>query len=255
MKRWTKFLAALTAALLICGMFAACGKGSEVAEIKKSGKLVVLTSADFPPLEYQSEGGGVAGVDMDICQAIADELGVKLEIVDMDFAEIPAAIAAGKGDIAAAGMTVTEERRQSMDFTESYLPASQYLLVPVGSSIKTAADLEGKVIGVQMGTTGDCLVAEQGNAKSIERYATLTEAAAALMSGKLDAVVIDELPARAIAAQNADKLEVAGEKLTEEEYALGIAKDSDLLKKANKVIAELKEEGKIDAFVSNHSMK
>lgn len=254
MKRRIKFLAALTAALLICGMFAACAKDSEVAEIKKSGKLVVLTSADFPPLEYQGEGG-VAGVDMDICQAIADELGVELEIVDMDFAEITAAIAAGKGHIAAAGMTVTEERRQSMDFTESYLPASQYLLVPAGSGIKTAADLEGKVVGVQMGTTGDRLVTEQGNAKSIERYATLTEAATALMNGKLDAVVVDELPARAIAAQNADKLEVAGEKLTEEEYALGIAKDSDLLKKANQVIAELKEEGKIDAFVSDHSMK
>ena len=142
-----------------------------------------------------------------------------------------------------------------MDFTESYLPAAQYLLVPAGSGIKTAADLEGKVVGVQVGTTGDHFATQQGNAKSIERYATLTEASAALMSGKLDAVVVDELPARAIAGQNADKLEVAGEKLTEEQYALGVAKDSDLLKKANQVIAELKEEGKIEAFILKHTMQ
>ncbi len=255
MKKWTRLLTALMAALLICGMFAACGKGSEVAEIKKSGKLVVLTSSDFPPFEYQGEEGGTIGVDMEICQAIADELGVELEVVDMDFADIPAAVAAGKGHIAAAGMTVTEERRQIMDFTESYLPAAQYLLVPAGSGIKTAADLEGKVVGVQVGTTGDHFATQQGNAKSIERYATLTEASAALMSGKLEAVVVDELPARTIAARNADKLEVAGEKLTEEQYALGVAKDSDLLKKANQVIAELKEEGKIDAFISKHTMQ
>ena len=203
MKKWTRLLTALMAALLICGMFAACGKGSEVAEIKKSGKLVVLTSSDFPPFEYQGEEGGTIG----------------------------------------------------MDFTESYLPAAQYLLVPAGSGIKTAADLEGKVVGVQVGTTGDHFATQQGNAKSIERYATLTEASAALMSGKLDAVVVDELPARAIAGQNADKLEVAGEKLTEEQYALGVAKDSDLLKKANQVIAELKEEGKIEAFILKHTMQ
>ena len=89
----------------------------------------------------------------------------------------------------------------------------------------------------------------------MERYATLTEAATALMNGKVDVVIVDELPARAIAAQNTDKLEVAGEKLTEEQYALGIAKDSDLLKKANKVMEELKEEGKIDAFVLNHNVQ
>lgn len=255
MKKWTKFLAALMMALLICGMLAACANGSEVAEIKKSGKLVVLTSADFPPFEYLGEEGSIVGVDMEICQAIADELGVELEIVNMDFAEIPAALAAGKGHIAAAGMTVTDERKQSMDFTESYMPASQYLLVPAGSGIKTAADLEGKAVGVQVGTTGDRFATEQGNAKSVERYATLTEAATALMNGKVDVVIVDELPARAIAAQNADKLEVAGEKLTEEQYALGVAKDSDLLKKANKVMEELKEEGKIDAFVLNHNVQ
>ena len=126
---------------------------------------------------------------------------------------------------------------------------------PAGSGIKTAADLEGKAVGVQVGSTGDRFATEQGNAKSVERYATLTEAATALMNGKVDVVIVDELPARAIAAQNADKLEVAGEKLTEEQYALGIAKDSDLLKKANKVMEELKEEGKIDAFVLNHNVQ
>ena len=253
MKKLREVFAVLMAALLICGVFVSCGKNSKVAEIKKSGKLVVLTSTGFPPFEDTSNDNGIVGVDMDICQAIADELGVELEIVDMDFAGIPEAIAAGKGHIAAAGMTVTDARRQSMDFTESYLPASQYLLVPVGSGIKTAADLEGKVIGVQADTTGDSFATEKASAKSIERYSTPTEAAAALMGGKVEVVILDELPARAFAAQNSDKLEVAGEKLTEEEYALGIAKDSDLLKTANKVIEDLKKEGKIDEFIARHS--
>ena len=252
MKKLAKVLAALTAAFLICGVFASCAKNSEVAKIKKAGKLVVLTSAGFPPFEYEADNS-IVGVDMDICQAIADELGVELEIVDMDFADIPQAIAAGKGHIAAAGMTVTDARRQTMDFTESYLPASQYLLVPIGSGIKTVADLEGKVIGVQAETTGDSFATDKANAKSIERYSTPAEAATAVMNGKVEVVILDELPARAFAAQNSDKLEVAGEKLTEEEYALGIAKDSDLLKTANKVIADLKKEGKIDEFISSHS--
>ena len=194
-------------------------------------------------------------MDVDICQAIADELGVELEVVDMDFKGIPAAIAAGKGDVAAAGMTVNEERKQTIDFTETYILASQYMLVPVGSDIKTAADLEGKVIGVQEGTTGDFFATDEVNAKSVERYSTPIDAATALMSGKLDAVITDEMPAKAIAEQNSEELQVIDEKLTEEEYALGIAKDSDLLEVANEVIAKLKEEGKIDEFVLNHNMQ
>lgn len=194
-------------------------------------------------------------MDVDIARPIADELGVELEVVDMDFKGIPAAIAAGKGDVAAAGMTVNEERKQTIDFTETYILASQYMLVPVGSDIKTAADLEGKVIGVQEGTTGDFFATDEVNAKSVERYSTPIDAATALMSGKLDAVITDEMPAKAIAEQNSEELQVIDEKLTEEEYALGIAKDSDLLEVANEVIAKLKEEGKIDEFVLNHNMQ
>ncbi len=254
MKKITKILAALMVAVLMCGLFASCGKKSEVAQIKKAGKLVMLTNVGFPPFEYLGDDNNAAGVDVDICQAIADELGVELEVVDMDFKGIPAAIAAGKGNIAAAGMTVTEERLQTIDFTDPYILASQYMLVPVNSDIKTAADLEGKVIGVQEGTTGDYYT-DDVDAKSVERYSTPVEAATALMSGKLDVVITDEMPAKAIAEQNSDKLAVIDEKLTEEEYALGIAKDSDLLEVANKVITKLKEDGKIDEFVLNHNIK
>ena len=255
MKKLTKALAIVLVAALMCGLFASCGMKSAVEEIKKEGKLVMLTNVGFPRFEYLGDDNEPAGVDVDICQAIADELGVELEVVDMDFKGIPAAIAAGKGDVAAAGMTVNEERKQTIDFTETYILASQYMLVPVGSDIKTAADLEGKVIGVQEGTTGDFFATDEVNAKSVERYSTPIDAATALMSGKLDAVITDEMPAKAIAEQNSEELQVIDEKLTEEEYALGIAKDSDLLEVANEVIAKLKEEGKIDEFVLNHNMQ
>lgn len=255
MKKLTKILAVLMVAVLMCGMFASCGKKSQVAEIKKAGKLVMLTNAAFPPFEYLGDDNKVAGVDVDICQAIADELGVELEVVDMDFKGIPAAIAAGKGDVAAAGMSVTDERKQSMDFSDTYILASQYAIVPKDSDIKTAADLEGKVIGVQEGTTGDFYATDDVKAKSVERYANPIEAATALMNGKIDVVITDEMPARSIAEQNSDKLIVIDEKLTEEEYALGIAKESDLLEVANKVIAQLQKDGKVDEFVLNHNMK
>ena len=282
MKKTLKVLALCMAAILALGMMVSCSapaaktsapaetsaaapaettaatpaeaEGEAVAAIKEKGKIVMLTNAAFPPFEYLGDDNETAGVDVDICQAIADELGVELEVVDMDFKGIPAAIAAGKGHIAAAGMTVNDERKQTIDFTDTYILASQYMLVPVGSDIKTAADLEGKVIGVQEGTTGD-FYTDDVNAKSVERYSTPIEAATALMSGKLDAVITDEMPAKAIAEQNSDKLQVVDEKLTEEEYALGIAKESDLLEVANKVIAQLKADGKIDEFVLNHNMK
>lgn len=266
MKHYTKIIALTLVLLMSIVLFTACGaEKTGVEKIKESGKITMITNAAFPPFEYLGDDNNIAGVDVDIAQAIADELGVELEILNMEFNALVSALAGGRGDMVLAGMTITEERKQNIDFSMQYVTSSQYILVREDSDISGLSGLEGKVIGVQEGTTGDFYASgeyeenEAGEyvdtvkAKSVERYKTALDAGIALKGGKIDAVIVDELPGKAI-IQNNSGLKMLSEKLTEEQYAIGIRKDNAALTEAvNKVLDELIKSGKIDEFLIKHS--
>lgn len=230
-----------------------------VDAIKAKGTITMLTNAAFPPFEYLADELGadgkpvVVGVDADIAAEIAADLGVKLEIVDMDFDSIVMAVQQGKGDFGAAGMTVRPDREEMVNFTIKYVKSAQYVLVQAdNTTIATAEDLKGKTIGVQMGTTGDFFASDEIEGAIVAPYNDAVTASLDLANGRIDAVITDELPAKNIAASN-EKLKVLDLVLTEEEYAIAIAKEkTDLLEAVNKTLTRLIEEGKIDSYINTH---
>lgn len=256
MKKAKKAVALMLAILLGVIAFAACAPAASetpnIDKIKKAEKLIILTSSGFAPFEYLGANNEVVGVDIDIAKAVADELGVALEVVDMDFDGIISAVQSGKGDLGVAGITANDERRQSVDFSINYVDAAQVIIVPEGSDIKSAADLAGKNIGVQMGTTGDTYVTDEVGAGQVLRYKTGPDAGVELANGKIDAVVIDEMPAKQIAEANKG-LVVLEEPLTEEQYAIAIKKDAaDLKAVVDKVVQKMIDDGTIAKLIEEH---
>jgi polar amino acid transport system substrate-binding protein len=222
--------------------------------IKEAGKLVMLTNAAFPPYEYLGSDNKPAGVDVDMAQAIADEIGVELEVVDMDFDGLIPALIGGKGDMIAAGLTVTDERKESVDFSDTYADATQLIIVAADNEDITGVDdLNGKIIGVQLGTTGDIYASDIEGAE-VSQYKTGLEAAMDLMNGKLDAVILDQLPAQNIVASNEEQLKLIDEPFTDEQYAIAVKKgDTDFLAVVNSVIAKLQDEGKVAEWTASHA--
>lgn len=272
MKKKFAFLLAgamlMTAALAGCGGDAgntqtddpAAGNSSSAVEaIKAKGEIVMLTNAQFPPFEYMDASGEIKGVDVDIANEIASDLGVKLTIVDMDFDAIPEAVQTGKGDFAAAGMTIRPDRQKVVDFSDEYVKSAQYVVVPIDSTL-TADDaaLSGKTISVQEGTTGDFYASgdEEIGSEIVDanvlKFKSGLEAGMAVVTGKADALIIDEMPAKKIVENNADTLKLLDTPLTEEEYALAIAKGSDLTAAVNQTLQRLADEGKIESFINTH---
>ncbi len=216
----------------------------------EGGKLIMATNAEFPPYEYH-EGDEIVGIDAEIAAAIADELGMTLEIEDMAFDSIITAVSSGKADMGLAGMTVDPDRQKNVNFSDTYATAAQVIIVNEDSDIAGPDDLTGKKIGVQLGTTGD-IYAEDIEDAEIERYNKGMEAVQALQQNKIDAVVIDGEPAKVFVAEN-EGLKLLDEPLTEEEYAIAIAKDNDeLLEKVNTALASLKDSGKLDEIVAKY---
>ena len=220
--------------------------GAEAA----GGTLVMATNAEFPPYEYY-EDGDIVGIDVEIAKAIAAKLGMELQIEDMAFDAIIPAVTSGKADFGAAGMTVTEERQRSVEFTDTYANSNQVAIVKEDSDITGSDALAGKIIGVQLGTTGDALATEIKDA-TVERYNKGLEAVQSLTQGKIDAVVIDQAPAEAF-VKKTEGSKILEEKMSEEEYAIAIKKGNmELVEKMNEAIKELKEEGKIDEIVAKY---
>ena len=214
------------------------------------GKIVMVTNAEFPPYEYH-ENNTIVGIDADIARAIADQMGMELEIQDMAFDSLIPAIQSGKADFASAGMTVNEERLRNVDFTETYAEAAQVIIVKEGSAIAAPADLTGKKIGVQTGTTGDIYADDVENAE-VQRFNKGMEAVMALTQDKLDAVIIDREPAKVFVKEN-EGLKILDEAFTEEEYAIAIKKgNTELLDKMNAAIKELKESGELQKIVDKY---
>ncbi len=209
-------------------------------------KLIMVTNATFPPYEY-IKNGQIDGIDPFIVRTIADRLGYELEIQDMSFDAVIAAVQSGKADIAASGITVTAERKKQVHFTLPYVVANQVIIVPETSDIKSARDLRTKKIGVQHGTTGDLYVTQ--NIKQPERYSHGPLAIAALLAGKIDAVVVDSEPAEVYISQR-QNLKILPEPLTGEEYAFAISKENpELLKNFNFELKKMRDSGELAEII------
>ena len=240
----------LVAAMALAAV--ACGKKEEAAAPAAEGKevLVMATNAEFPPYEFY-EGQEIVGIDAEIAAAIAEKLGYELKIEDMAFDSIIAAVDSGKADIGLAGMTVTEDRLASVNFSDTYATATQVVILMEDSEITGIADLDGKKIGVQLGTTGDIYAGDIADA-TIERYNKGFEAVQSLTQGKIDAVIIDNEPAKVFVAEN-EGTKILEEDFAVEEYAMAIAKENtELLEKVNVALAELTEDGTLQAIVDKY---
>jgi len=212
----------------------------------------MATNAEFPPFEYL-ENGEIVGADVDIAYAIAEKLGMELEITNIDFDAALTGAATGKYDMAVAGITANDERRQNMNFSDNYYTASQAIIVMADSDISTAADLEGKKVSCQEGTTGEQFILD-GNYE-VQSYKTGAEAIAALTAGKVDAVVIDDAVARALSEKQEGKTVVLDEALTEEAYAIALELgDDELTEKINGALSELKAEGKLNEIFEKYDL-
>ena len=226
---------------------------TDAAEVTtvEPGVLTMGTNATFPPYEYK-DGDDVVGIDAEIAQALADKLELKVKIVDMDFDSLIASVQSGKIDMSLAGMTVTEERKQNVDFTDSYATGVQVIIVKEDSDIASADDLEGKLIGVQQGTTGHLYCADDFGEENVIPYANGATAVQALLQGKVDCVVIDQEPAKAFVEANAG-LKILETAYTTEDYAAAVSKDNPALTAAlNSALQELKDDGTIQGILDKY---
>ena len=230
----------------------AAGESAATGELKlvEAGKLIVSTNAEFPPYEYY-DANEIVGIDVEIAKAIADKMGLELEVKDGAFDAIIAEVVSGKADVGIAGMTATDERKQNVDFSDSYATGTQVIIVKEGSEIKSAADLEGKSIGVQLGTTGDIMATDVKDSK-VEQYNKGMDAVQALSQGKIDAVIIDNEPAK-FYEKEVSGLKILDEAFAVEEYAIALKKgNTELQTKINETLKELKAEGKIDEIIAKY---
>ena len=223
--------------------------------IKAKGKLVMMTNATFPPFEYIKDTQ-FAGIDIDLSQMVADKLGVELEVVDMDFGLLIEALKGGKGDLVAAGMTLTEERQQQIDFSMVYVKNGLLVITAAGSDIKTLEDLAGKKVSVQEATTGDIWAGENIQGVNLQQYKSAVEAANAVATGKADACVMDKLPAESIVKNNEGKLALLEQMASEEDTAMGIAKGKeDFVAFVNEVLQEAIDSGALQASIDKHMVE
>lgn len=253
MKNMKKVLAAAAALLVLAACMTGCSQqGKAMKDIQETGVLTMMTATGFPPYEYIDENGKPAGVDIDIAQLVADKLGVKLEVLDMDFNLLIDSLKGGKGQLVAAAMSATPDRVSQIDFSTQYHSDGQCLMIPKGSAIAGVDDLEGKIITVQEATTGH-IYAEEELGLEVMSFKNAVECATAVMSGKADAAVLDKITVDTLVAANPDKLDAVPELLTDEGYALGIAKgNEDLLEIVNEVLEEALADGTIDELKEKH---
>ena len=229
------------------------GETAEAGEVTTvtEGVLTMGTNAAFPPYEYY-EGDTVVGIDAEIAQAIAEKLGLSLEIVDMDFNSIITAVQSGKVDVGIAGMTVDPEREKNVDFTDSYATGVQVVIVTEDSDIASVDDLEGKLIGTQEGTTGWSYCSEDYGDDMVIPYTNGATAVQALLDGKVDCVVIDQQPALSFVEAN-EGLKILETEYAVEDYAIAVSKDNTALRDAiNTALNELIEDGTVQGILDKY---
>ena len=227
---------------------------TETAELStvEPGKLIMSTNAAFPPYEMTTDAGEFEGIDIETAQAIADKLGLELQIDDMDFDAALLAVQQGKSDMVMAGVTVTDERQNVMDFTDSYATGIQSIIVKEDSDIASVDDLAGKKIGTQRGTTGYLYCSDDFGDENVVAYDDGLTAVQMLNNGQVDCVVIDNAPAKEFIAANPG-LKLLDTAYVEESYAIGIGKGNTELKDAiNTALEELKADGTLQAIVDKY---
>ena len=229
---------------------AASAAATELTTVE-AGKLTMATNAAFPPYEMTTDAGEFEGIDIETAQAIADKLGLELQIDDMDFDAALLSVQQGKADIVMAGVTVTDERKTVMDFSDSYATGIQSIIVPEGSDIASPDDLAGKKIGTQRGTTGYIYCSDDFGDENVVAYDDGLTAVQALNNGQVDAVVIDNAPAKEFVAANPG-LVILDTSYAEEDYAIGMAKGSSLEDAVNAVLEELKADGTLQSIVDKY---
>ncbi|MGM9527154.1 MAG: ABC transporter substrate-binding protein [Oscillospiraceae bacterium] len=279
MKKYTKILTAILAVAMLLSLVACSSKtpstesdvpatetpetaapeaGEAAFTTVNEGKLTMGTNAAFPPYEFY-EGSNIVGIDAEIAGAIADKLGLELVIEDMEFDAIITAVQTGKIDIGLAGMTVTDERKEAVNFTSSYATGVQVVIVAEDSPIASVDDLfaEGAshVIGVQRNTTGDLYTTwdlEDEGLATIDRYSKGAEAVMALKTGKVDCVVIDNEPAKAFVAEN-EGLKILDTEYAVEEYAAAVSKNNEaLLTAIDTALQELIADGTVAEIIAKY---
>lgn len=224
---------------------------SDGGDILSDGVLTVGTNAEFPPFEYVGDDGEPDGFDIALIKAIGDKLGVEVEVENMEFDSLVASIGS-KIDVAIAGMTVTEERQNMVDFSDSCYQAVQYVLLPAETEIAAAEDLAGKTIGAQLGTTGDLMI-EDFEGATAKQYNKAVDAVNDLISGRLDAVIVDKNPALVFADKFSEEIQYMDFNFEPEDYAIALPKgDAALADAVNNALAELKTDGTFDDLVSQY---
>ena len=218
----------------------------------EAGKLTMATNAAFPPYEMTTDAGEFEGIDVDTAKAIAEKLGLELQIDDMDFDAALLAVQQGKADMVMAGVTVTDERQNVMDFTDSYATGIQSIIVKEDSDIASVDDLAGKKIGTQRGTTGYLYCSDDFGDENVVAYDNGLTAVQMLNNGQVDCVVIDNAPAKEFIAANPG-LKLLDTAYVEESYAIGVGKGNTELKDAiNTALEELKADGTLQAIVDKY---
>ena len=253
-----KLIAIALSIVLVLALCVGCGQKAPASDLPtlEAGKLIMSTNASFPPYEMTDDNGDYIGIDVEIAKAIADKLGLELQIDDMGFTAALEAAQNGSSDMVMAGVTVNEDRLAVMDFSNSYATGIQVVIVPEDSEIASLDDLEGKTIGTQMGTTGYIYASdtpENGGygEENVIPYDNGITAVNALMNGQVDCVIIDNGPAQEFVKANPGLKILETEWLTEN-YAIGFAKGSALTEKVNAALEELTADGTIQNIIDKY---
>lgn len=250
-----KFFAILLAAALLLCSVSALAEGKTLEAIQGKGELVIATSPDFPPFESLQGDGSVEGIEIDLMNLICEALNVNLVIEQVNFDSILTGVGQGMYDVGVSGISVTEDRKKNVLFTDPYCLAAQAIVVKEGSDIAAKADLEGKLIAVQSGTTAEIYCLE--NSYNVDAYQQNVDAELALLSDKVDAWVIDDLTAAEMVAANNEaggaQLVILPEAMTTEPYAFAFALGSDdLVAAINDVVNGLVEDGTVQALFDKY---
>ena len=253
-----KYLALLLAAIMALSLAACASTAKTEDAASTSGKLTMATEATFPPYEYY-DGDAIVGIDVEVAQAIAAKLGMELEVTDIAFDSIIPGVQTGKYDMGMAGMTVTDERKEQVNFSDSYATGVQVVIVKDDSPITSVDDLfadgASTVVGTQAGTTGFIYATsdiEDAGLGTVKSFGKTTDAVEALKNGQVDCVVLDNEPAKALVAAN-EGLHILDTEYAVEDYAIAIAKENtDLLEKVNKALSELTADGTLQSIVDKY---
>jgi polar amino acid transport system substrate-binding protein len=256
MKRLKYLFTIVVSALLTVAIMTACASSPQTDEGGESTVLTMATSADYPPYEFYETASGTGdpiGFDIDIAKSITTKLGYTLEIQDMDFNGIIPAIQAERVDFAMAGMTPTEERKQSVDFSQTYYDAKNTIVALADSGFSSYEDLAGKTVGVQLGSIQENEAKEHAESiegMTVEPRNKVSELVQEIKAGRLDAAIVEDTVAKGYIANNPDLEFVTIESDEASGSAIAFPKGSPLLEEFDQALTEMKENGELDALVT-----